>query len=202
MHQAACQALVLATTNVHKANELSELLRSLPIPCRSLADFPTASPVAEDGRTLSENARKKATGYARQLLQWVLADDTGLEVDALDGAPGIRSARYAGDRATMAENRAQLLADLASVPAGQWTARFVCHLSVADPAGLIVAEAVGVCEGRLRAKPAGKFGFGYDGLFEVGGQGRTMAELAPEVVAVVGHRGQAVRQLLTQWPPV
>ena len=102
--------LVLATGNPHKVRELSELLSALDIQLTSLADWPATTPVEENGTTPAENARKKASGYARQLGQWVLADDTALCVDALEGAPGVRSARYAGEHATMAENRAQLLA--------------------------------------------------------------------------------------------
>ena len=138
-----CKTLVLATGNPHKVRELSELLSALDVQLTSLADWPATTPVDEDGATPAENARKKASGYARQLKQWVLADDTALCVDALDGAPGVRSARYAGAHATMAENRAQLLAELAHVPDPQRTAQFVCHLAVANPAGDIVMEASG-----------------------------------------------------------
>jgi XTP/dITP diphosphohydrolase len=191
-------SIVLATTNQHKVKELSRLLDGLNVPCQSLADFPHVSWVVEDGQTLLENACKKAIGYAQQLSAWVLADDTGLEVNALDGAPGIRSARYAGDHATMAENRAKLLADLATIPESLWSARFVCHLAMANPAGELVAQAMGECMGRLRREPAGEFGFGYDVLFEVTGYGKTLAQLAPDVVDVVGHRAQAVKQLLTR----
>ena len=191
-------SIVLATTNQHKVKELSRLLHALQVPCQSLAEFPHVSPVVEDGQTLAENAGKKAIGYALQLSRWVLADDTGLEVNALDGAPGIRSARYAGEHATMAENRAKLLADLATIPESRWSARFVCHLAMANPTGELVTQAMGECVGRLRRDPAGEFGFGYDVLFEVTGYGKTLAELTPDVVDVVGHRAQAVRQLLSR----
>jgi XTP/dITP diphosphohydrolase len=158
--------------------------------------------VMEDGQTLAENARIKASGYARQLGLWVLADDTGLEVDALGGAPGVRSARYAGERATMAENRACLLAALRHVPEAERTARFVCQLAVADPTGVIVAQAAGDCRGRIRESAApGSFGFGYDVLFEVSRCGLTLAQLPPAETARLGHRGQAVRALLRQWRP-
>jgi XTP/dITP diphosphohydrolase len=180
-------SIVLATTNQHKVKELSRLLDGLNVPCQSLADFPHVSWVVEDGQTLLENACKKAIGYAQQLSAWVLADDTGLEVNALDG-----------DHATMAENRAKLLADLATIPESLWSARFVCHLAMANPAGELVAQAMGECMGRLRREPAGEFGFGYDVLFEVTGYGKTLAQLAPDVVDVVGHRAQAVKQLLTR----
>jgi len=193
----AFDTLVLATGNPHKVRELLELLAPLQLRIQTLADWPSVLTVVEDGRTPAENAHKKATGYARQLAAWVLADDTALCVDALGGAPGVRSARYAGDGATMEENRARLLADLVDVPDARRTARFVCHVAVADPAGEIVLEATGTCEGRvLRAASTGPFGFGYDVLFAVDGCDRTLAELPPDVSARVGHRGRAVRRLL------
>ena len=191
------KTLVLATGNPHKVRELSVFLSPLHARLPSLADFPATTPVEENGATPAEIAREKAQGYARQLQQWVLADDTALCVDALHGAPGIRSARYAGQGATMAENRAKLLADLAHVPDTQRTAHFVCHLAIADPMGHIVAEAAGTCAGRiLRTPSAGSYGFGYDSLFEVSNCGQTLSELVPDVTGNVGHRGRAVRALL------
>jgi len=199
MVPSAVTTLVLATGNQHKARELAALLSPLRLRLVSLLDFPAVRPVAESGMTPAENARQKACGYARQLAQWVLADDTALHVDALCGAPGVRSARYAGPHATMAENRAKLLAELADVPDPHRTARFVCHLAVANPAGQIVAEAAGVCPGQIRRTPAtGAYGFGYDALFEVSACGQTLAELAPDMTAAVGHRGHAFRALLEQ----
>ncbi len=188
--------LVLATGNPHKAKELAALLEPLGLTLSSLADFPKVAPVNENGQTLAENARLKATGYARALDKWVLADDTGLEVDALDGAPGVRSARFAGEGATMAENRARLLAELEDVPQARRTARFVCHLALADPAGEIRAEATGLCRGRLRRQPSGDYGFGYDSLFEIAEYHRTLAEFGPAATALIGHRGRAVRALV------
>lgn len=192
------KTLVLATANPHKLRELSGLLAELRIPLWSLADFPHAAAMPEDGMTLGENARRKASGCARRLKAWVLADDTGLEVDALGGAPGVRSARYAGDGATMAENRAKLLAQLENVLDAERTARFVCHLALADPLGGIAAEATGWCRGRLRRRPAGQLGFGYDSLFEIVEYRKTLAELGPVATAVIGHRGRAVRWLLEE----
>jgi XTP/dITP diphosphohydrolase len=186
----------LATTNPDKLRELSSLLGPLGIPLVGLGEFPGAVPIVEDGTTLAENARRKAAGYALQLGEWVLADDTGLEVDALAGAPGVRSARYAGDHADMAANRARLLADLAHVHDSQRSGRFVCCLAVAAPSGEVVAEAAGVCPGSLRRAPAGMGGFGYDALFEVEGSGKTLAELDAAATGEWGHRGKAVRALL------
>jgi XTP/dITP diphosphohydrolase len=201
--QRECEGLVLATGNPHKLAELADLLAPLRIPLYSLTDFPGVQTVVEDGATLAENARRKASGYARQLDRCVLADDTGLEVDALGGVPGVRSARYAGRQATMAENRARLLADLNHVPLAQRTAKFVCHLAVANPRGGIVVEAAGECPGRILLEPMGQGGFGYDALFEVDGYGRTLAQLDAAASAAVGHRGRAVSRLLAVWenPP-
>lgn len=196
MSDARCSRLVLATGNANKVREFHQLLGSLAIPLLSLTDFPHVSPVDENGTTLAENAQLKAAGYARQLAEWVLSDDTGLEVDALNGEPGVRSARYAGEHATMEANRAKLLAALAEVPMAQRTARFVCHLALALPGGEIVAEATGTCAGRIRLEAAGTFGFGYDVLFEVEGSGRTLAEFDAAETAIVGHRGRAVQRLL------
>jgi XTP/dITP diphosphohydrolase len=194
-----CQHLVLATRNPHKLAELTGLLAEWPVALGSLADYPGAMDVDEQGATSAENAALKAAGYARQISQWVLADDTELVVDALGGAPGVRTARYAGPQATTAENRARLLADLIAVPDSLRTARFVGHLALADPAGNIVVESTGTCEGRIRRAAAdGGYGFGYDVLFEVSGLGRTLAELDPTATARAGHRGLAVRALLAQ----
>ncbi len=195
MLQLPYDKLVLATGNLHKARELRELLWSLPVALVSLPDFPKTTPIEEDGQTLAENARRKAAGYAQMLGHWVLADDTGLLVDALGGEPGVRSARFAGENATMAENRSRLLAKLASVPVHNRTARFVCHLAIANPAGNVVAEAMGECRGRIRTSAAGEFGFGYDALFEIVEYGRTLAEFGPVATAMIGHRGRGVRKL-------
>ena len=195
MNNLGCNTLVLATGNPHKVRELTGLLCLLGIPLKSLTDFSEAISVEEDGESLAENARRKAIGYATALGEWVLADDTGLEVEALNGAPGVRSARYAGDGATMAENRAKLLGELQFVAEVKRRARFVCHLAIANPAGEVVVESTGECWGRLRFEGTGEYGFGYDSLFEIVEYGRTLAEFGPAVTAVIGHRGRAVRGL-------
>ena len=146
--------LILATTNPYKVMELSDLLKPLEVELKSLADWPAVVAVDEDGVTPAENARKKAVGYARQLSEWVLADDTALCVDALGGEPGVKSARYAGERATMDQNRALLLERLATVPDALRTARFVCHLVIANPDGEVVWEVAGKCEGRILRGPS------------------------------------------------
>lgn len=195
-----CRRLVLATTNPHKLRELRTLLQPLGMPLPGFAEFGgRLTQAAEDGATLRENARLKAVHYARALREWVLSDDTGLEVDALDGAPGVRSARYAGDGATMAENRAKLLADLEKAEPSARAAQFVCWLAVSDPEGQIVVEATGACTGRIRTEPTGQGGFGYDVLFEVDGIGRTFAELDEAQTALFGHRGAAARHFIKAW---
>jgi len=195
-----CQRLILATTNLHKLRELQSLLAPLGVPLVGSADVGRTVPEAtEDGQTLAENARLKATHYARCLSEWVLSDDTGLEVDALGGAPGVRSARYAGDGATMADNRARLLSELAGIEAGRRTARFVCCVALAAPDGQIILEASGESAGRIRTEPAGNGGFGYDVLFEVDGIGRTLAELDADETALLGHRGRAARHFIEAW---
>lgn len=194
-----CRELILATTNPHKTRELVDLLIPLKLPVRSLIDEPQVPAVEEDGTTLAENARKKASGYARQLGKWVLADDTGLFVDALAGAPGIRSARYAGPDATPAMNLALLLEQLKDTPEDRRQARFVCHLALADPDGNIVLETTGQCRGTIGHSPIGEHGFGYDSLFLVGELNQTLAQLDPEQTATVGHRGKAARAMLESW---
>ena len=191
--------LVLATGNAGKAREFAALLLDWPVRLRTLADFPEVRMADERGETLEENARAKARDVARQLNAWVLADDTGLFVDALGGAPGVRSARYAGATASPADNRALLLERLAPHPE-PWTARFLCRLALADPAGAIVAEATGESAGAVRRTPCGTGGFGYDVLFEVAGTSRRLAELSDAETARLGHRGQAVRALRVFWP--
>ncbi len=190
--------LVLATTNRHKMDEFAAWLVPAGVPYQTLADFPPIPPYLEEGATLADNARAKARDYALRLGRWVLADDTGLEVDALNGEPGVRTARYAGDAATMAENREKLLAELRHVAPEERTARFVCWLVLADPKGESVWEAVGCCPGRVRVEPAGTGGFGYDVLFEVCAVGRTLAELDVEETARHGHRGRAMSQFVAE----
>jgi len=193
---ANCPQLVLATTNAHKIAELRELLHPAGIPIKALSEFKDVPHVMENGRSLRENAAIKATQYAKWLNAWVLADDTGLEVAALDGRPGVRSARYAGEHATSAENRAKLIAELQPIPESQRQAQFVCWLTVADPSGDLVAEAQGICRGRMILQPEGTGGIGYDSIFVVAPTNKTLASHSPDEVLKLGHRGLAARNLL------
>jgi len=189
--------LVLGTSNAGKAAEFRGLLREGGWRLLDLTAFAGLRPFWEDGSTFAENARAKARQLAVQAKQWVLADDTGLEVDALDGAPGIHSARFAGPEASAQANRQRLLAELSSEPLERRGARFVCHLALADSGGLVRAEASGSCRGRIRFQPAGDGGFGYDCLFEIVEYHRTLAELGGAATSCLSHRARAVRAL---WP--
>ncbi|HUT91278.1 MAG TPA: RdgB/HAM1 family non-canonical purine NTP pyrophosphatase [Thermoguttaceae bacterium] len=190
--------LILGTANRHKARELALLLAPTGLALASLADLAERAEVDESGGSLAENARQKATVEAEYLRKWVLADDTGLEVDALGGAPGVRSARFAGPSADAEANRRRLLDELADVPLARRTAQFVCHLALADPSGSIRAESEGRCRGRIRFAPSGDGGFGYDSLFEVVEHGRTFAELGDSVKARLSHRARAVEGMIPQ----
>ncbi|MBI4351632.1 MAG: RdgB/HAM1 family non-canonical purine NTP pyrophosphatase [Elusimicrobia bacterium] len=191
------KALVIATFNPHKLLEISAILPALPLQLRALSGFPGAAPAAEDGATLEENASAKARAAARFTGLWALADDTGLEVDALGGGPGVRSARYAGERASPAENNARLLAALAGLPPEKRLARFACVTALASPSGGLSVSR-GVLEGRIADRPRGAEGFGYDPLFEVGGGPRTLAEFSAAEKNSVSHRALALKGLLPE----
>jgi XTP/dITP diphosphohydrolase len=191
---------VLATRNLGKVRELTEMLSD----CRglevlSLVDFPDAPEVVEDGKTYEENAIKKATQIAEYTGLPTLADDSGLEVDALSGAPGIHSARYAGERASDAERIQKLLETLKDVPEPQRTARFQCTVAIVEPERQS-RVAVGVCEGQIIREPRGAHGFGYDPVFVPLGYAQTFAELGDEVKNRISHRAKAfakVKELLS-----
>jgi XTP/dITP diphosphohydrolase len=188
--------LVIGTHNRKKGSELAELLAPWAFRVTTLDDFPDSIEVVEDGDTFAANAILKAAQQAKHLMRWVLADDSGLEVDALDGAPGVYSARYAGPRATDDDNNRQLLDALDGVPPEKRTARYICHVAVADPTGEIRAESHDICRGRIRSEPVGANGFGYDPLFEVVEYHRTFGELGPAVKRVLSHRSRALREIL------
>jgi XTP/dITP diphosphohydrolase len=188
--------LVLGTTNRKKGIELAELAAPLPVKIQTLADFPEAREVDETGDTFAANAALKAVQYARQLGQWVLADDSGLCVDALDGRPGVFSARYGGASASDEDNNRRLLEDLAGMAIERRSAHYVCHATLADPSGQIRAEAEELCHGRILLAPQGSGGFGYDPLFEIIEYHRTFGDLSPEVKACLSHRARSLRKIL------
>jgi len=188
--------LVLGTTNAGKLRELAELLEPWGIACCSLAGLAGVVAVEETGSSFAENAALKASQQARSLGRWVLAEDSGLVVDALDGAPGIYSARFSGDGATDARNNALLLERLADLPPSRRTAHYACHAALADPSGAIVAESNGICRGLITDQLTGSGGFGYDPLFVVPEYQRTFGQLAPAVKALISHRARAMRAIL------
>lgn len=191
--------LVLGTNNRKKGLELAALLAPLDIDVRTPADFPQRPEVVEDGNSFLENARKKAVETARFYRGWAIGEDSGLSVDALDGAPGIYSARFAatddGNASDDANNRL-LLDRLAAVPLETRTARYVCAAVLADPSGAVRGEAEGCCRGRILFEPSGDGGFGYDPLFEIVEYHRTFGVLSPSVKRAIGHRARAMRRLL------
>ena len=184
--------LLVATHNAGKLAELRDLLRDVPYSLVSLSDVGIEVDVDETGETLEENAALKATTYARLAGLPTLADDSGLEVDALGGEPGVHSARYAGSNATDADRIAKLLDNL-EVRIQPWTARFRCVIAIAMPDGDIELHS-GACEGVIISKPRGDNGFGYDPVFLLLERGKTMAELSDAEKNAVSHRGAAARK--------
>ena len=195
--------LVIGSRNRKKCREMAELIappwepssRLERFEVRSLDDYPTLPEVVEDADTFSGNARKKASEVARALGVWVLADDSGLAVDALDGAPGVYSARYAGEPSDDDANNRKLLENLASVPDDRRTVHFRCALALADPAGNIRLEAEGACAGLLTREPRGPGGFGYDPLFLIREYHKTFGELSALVKHQLSHRARAFARL-------
>jgi XTP/dITP diphosphohydrolase len=190
--------VLLATGNRKKAAEIVAILREGEGPVTefaSLADFPDLPEVVEDGDTFLANARKKAHPAAKETGLPTLGEDSGLAVDALGGAPGIYSARYAGEDAADGDNSRKLLKEMRDVPAGKRGARYRCVAVLAWPDGREVT-ADGSCEGEIAREPRGDGGFGYDPVFLLG-DGRMMAELTPEEKDAISHRGRALRKLRT-----
>ncbi|HEX28842.1 TPA: XTP/dITP diphosphatase, partial [Candidatus Poribacteria bacterium] len=186
--------LAVATRNKGKVEEIREILSDLPIEIYWLEDFPDAPRIEEDGDTFEENASKKASVIAGYLGMPTIADDSGLLVEALNGEPGVRSARFAGEGASDSDRNAKLLSLLRGVPRERRKAKFVCVLVLAFPDGREVSFR-GECEGYITDPPRGKHGFGYDPVFLVPEYGRTFAELGPEVKNRISHRAKALRKL-------
>jgi XTP/dITP diphosphohydrolase len=188
--------LVMATRNPGKVRELQELLKNTGVNLLSLADFPEIPEIPEDGATFQENAATKAKAVARLTAFPALADDSGLVVDALNGAPGVFSARYAQDLTAPrspgdADNWLKLLEEMRDVPWEKRAARFVCEIALALPDGRLL-RAHGECEGIIALAPQGDHGFGYDPVFWVPEYGATMAELGPAVKNQISHRAGAL----------
>ncbi len=196
------RALLLATSNPHKLEEFRAIFADLPLRLFSLNDIQLDIEVEETGITFAENAELKARAYAQASGMLTLADDSGLEIDALGGAPGVQSARYLGRETSYEERFRSILQQLKGLPMEQRTARFRCAIALAEPSG-ITRLVEGVIEGVIADSPRGKNGFGYDPIFYLPELGKTFAELAPEHKNRISHRAraaQAARELLEEWP--
>jgi XTP/dITP diphosphohydrolase len=191
--------LVIATRNRGKSAEIREVLEGFDVDIRDLNDFGPIPDIVEDGQTFDDNAYKKASFIAKVLGLPALADDSGLEVDALNGAPGVYSARYAGPNATDAENNAKLLRELAEI--SDRRARFRCVLSLAVPTGFALTYEA-QCEGTILDAPRGDHGFGYDPLFFYPPAGKAFAEMTMGEKLRVSHRGQALLELQTEFDKI
>ncbi|AQT70211.1 dITP/XTP pyrophosphatase [Anaerohalosphaera lusitana] len=192
--------ILVASTNPGKMRELSALL-DLDIEWLTLKDFPDVPEVVEDGKTFEENSRKKALGYANATGEWTIADDSGLAVDALDGAPGIHSARFSGpkdpaEQRSLIDHRniAKVLELMKDVPESERTARFVCCICLAAP-GRVLVETRGTMEGIITKKEIGTGGFGYDPIMFIPEKNKTAAELSADEKNELSHRGEAIKKL-------
>ena len=190
--------LVIASTNMHKVREFRSLLKAFPqIDLLSLADFPDYKPLEETGKSFEEIAIVKATHAAKALHRWVLAEDSGLVVPSLKGAPGIYSARYAGKNATDLDNRKKLLAEMTHLLDEDRNAFYECCIVIASPEGQLKKTARGTCEGMILLQDKGSCGFGYDSLFMKHGYNKSFAELGEQVKNQVSHRRKAIDKLLS-----
>lgn len=188
--------IVIASNNLHKIREIREMLKGLKrIDFFSLLNFPDYIPPVENGKTFKENASLKALHASKVLKKWVIADDSGLVIPALNGAPGIRSKRYAGDDATDAENRLKLLTDMGHLENLQRSAYFECSLALAGPDGL-KKSATGNCEGFIIKEERGRNGFGYDAIFVKNEYDKTFAEIDEATKNRISHRRKAIEKLL------
>ena len=189
-----CSELVVATRNSHKTGEIAAMLKGRYV-VKDLSAFPEAPEIEETGSTFAENARLKAVGISAVIPGMVLADDSGLEADALGGAPGVYSARFAGVQGDDAANNEKLVEALKNRLESERSGRFRCVLVLAQ-AGEVLAEFDGTVEGHLETRPRGSEGFGYDPLFVPQGFAETFAELGPEVKNKLSHRSQALKKLV------
>lgn len=192
------KTILVATTNPGKLTELSEML-DIDADFKNLADFPGIEEVPEDGSTFEQNAQKKALGYAKATGLWTIADDSGLVIDALGGAPGIHSARFSGEKSELRtlidhKNTAKVLKLMKNVPVEKRTARFVCSICLASPEKVLI-QTEGTVEGTITETERGDGGFGYDPIFLVKGIDKTAAELEPDEKNKISHRGNATAKL-------
>ncbi len=191
--------IVLATKNAGKVKEFQQLLKNFPVEIKNLNDFGPIPEVEEDGTTFDDNAYKKASFTAKVLGLPAIADDSGLVVEALDGAPGVRSARFAGENATDKENIEKLLHEMEGI--SNRKAAFECVISIAVPSGPALTYE-GRCEGEITVKPEGASGFGYDPIFYYPEYGKTFAEISGEEKNRVSHRGRALQEVAAEFDKV
>lgn len=189
------QQFLVATHNPGKVEEFAAMLADRKLTWLGLADVGVTLDVTETGRTFYENAVLKARGYAAESGLITLADDSGLEVDALNGRPGIHTGRYGGEGLTHAQRYQKLLSELLGVPWAERTARFRCVIVVARPDGALLGSTEGICEGVIAEGPAGDGGFGYDPVFYLPDRQQTLAQLDPGHKNQISHRGQALRKI-------
>lgn len=187
--------LVLATRNRKKCQEIVEILGDLNFELRDLTAYPNAPEVVEDGETFEANARKKAVELARFLGEWTLGEDSGLVVPALDGRPGVYSARFAGKQGDDEANNARLLAELDPLPDDRRAAYYVCTAALSDPQGEVQAVVEGRCHGVIIREARGQGGFGYDPLFLIPEYHKTFGELSSTVKHALSHRARALAKL-------
>lgn len=190
--------IVLASRNAKKAGEIGALLNPHGIQVQSVSEYPAAQEVVEDGNSFAENAAKKAAETARTIKQWTIGEDSGLMIDALDGAPGIYSARFSGEGATDERNNAKMLEELKDVPLEKRTAGYVCNVALSNPQGEICLQVEARCRGRMTEAPRGENGFGYDPYFEIIELHKTFGELAPIVKQNLSHRARAFERFIPQ----
>lgn len=192
------QLLVLSSRNRKKAQEVSEILTPHGLSVIPISDFPQVGEVLEDGETFAENAAKKACEPARLIRKWVIGEDSGLFVDALDGRPGIYSARYSGEGATDDSNNALLQQELAQIPLENRTAGYICSVALSDPDGNVRLRAEGRCSGLIITEPRGTNGFGYDPYFLIPEYHRTFGELSATVKHQISHRARAFARFIPE----
>ena len=188
--------LLIASKNVGKIKEFKQLLADLPIILHSANEFEEIPEPEETGKTFADNAILKAQYYAEKTGLIALADDSGLAVDALNGAPGVFSARYAGVDATNAERIGKLLSEVSNTPIEKRSARFVCAIAIITQTGKILNLVEATCEGKIAFQPSGTNGFGYDPIFVPDGFSQSFGELSDEIKHKISHRGRAIKKII------
>lgn len=184
--------LLIGTSNLGKVSEIKRVLKDLPLKLHVITDFPNVNEPDESGSSYADNAIIKAQSYAEQTGLSTLADDSGLEVDSLDGLPGLRSARFGGEGLSDANRTSLLLSQLSTVSDDQRSARFICAMAIAQQSGEIINVAHGICQGSIAKAPSGDEGFGYDPVFIPAGYQVTFAEMPLLLKNTISHRGKAL----------